>query len=152
MPDYKSNSNNPSYDAPGNIYDNKAECTMSAPPTSHIHKINAILPSASIPFNLGNGSDSSDENAFNREVSHTPLTVDHLMWDANVFGGNEFPTKINCLLDNGAHLVLIRPETVADLALPIHKLDTPISVTLALEGKKTTSVFHDYVHCWNWIM
>jgi hypothetical protein len=138
--------NNPSYDAPGNMYDNKAERTMSAPPTSHIREINAILPSASIPFNLGNGSDSSDDNAFDREVSHAPLTVDHLTWDANVFGGNEFPTKINCLLDNGAHLVLIRPETVADLALPIRKLETPISVTLALEGKKTVSVFHDYVY------
>ena len=51
--------NNPSYDAPGNMYDNKAERAMSAPPTSHIREINAILPSASIPFNLGNGSDSS---------------------------------------------------------------------------------------------
>ena len=141
--------NNPSYDAPtsGNIYDNsKAERAMSAPPTSHIRKINAILPSSSIPFNLGNGSDTSDENAFNREVSKAPLTVDHLTWDANVFGGNEFLTRINCLLDNGAHLVLIRLETVTDLALPIRKLETPISVTLALEGKKTVSVFHNYVY------
>ena len=53
---------------------------------------------------------------------------------------------INCLLDNGAHLILIRPETITDLALPIHKLETPISITLALEGKKTISIFHDYVY------
>ena len=115
--------NNPSYDAPpsGNMYNNnsKAECTMSAPPTSHIREINAILPSLSIPFNLGNSSDTSDENTFNRKVSDAPLTIDHLTWEANIFGGNEFPTKINCLLDNSAHLILIRPETVADLALPI---------------------------------
>ena len=138
--------NNLSYDAPGGMYDNKAECAMSAPPTSYIHEINVILPLSLIPFNIGNGSDSSDDNAFNCEVSHAPLTVDHLMWDANVFGRNEFPTKINCLLDNSAHLVLIRPETITDLALPICKLNTPISITLALEGKKTISVFHDYVH------
>ena len=63
--------NNPLYDAPpsGNMYDNsKVEHAMSAPPTSHIRKINAILPSSSIPFNLGNGSDTSDENAFNCET------------------------------------------------------------------------------------
>ena len=137
---------NPSYDAPTGMYDNhKADRTMSAPPTSHIREINAILPSSSIPFNLGNGSDTSDENAFNHEVSKAPLTVEHLTWDANVFGGNEFPSKINCLLDNGAHLVLIRPEAIADLALPIRKLETPISVTLALEGQETVSVLHDYV-------
>jgi hypothetical protein len=138
--------NNPSYEAPGNMYDSRAERAMSAPPTSHIREVNAILPSSSIPFNLGNGSDTSDENALNHEVSDAPLSVEHLTWDANIFGGNSFPTKINCMLDNGAHLVLIRPETVADLALPIRKLEQPISVTLALEGKKTITTLHDYVH------
>ena len=139
--------NNPSYDMPRNMYDNnKVEQAMSALPTSHICEVNAILPSSSIPFNLGSSSDTSDENAFNCKVSKAPLTVDHLTWDANVFGRNEFPMTINCLLDNGAHLVLIRPETVTDLTLPIYKLETPISVTLALEGKKTISVFHDYVY------
>ena len=139
--------NNPSYNMPRNMYDNnKAEWAMSALPMSHIHEVNAILPSSSIPFNLGSGSDTSDKNAFNCEVSKAPLIVDHLTWDANVFGRNEFPTTINCLLDNGAHLILIRPETITDLMLPIRKLETLISVTLALEGKKTISVFHDYVY------
>ena len=89
----------------------------------------------------------SEENDFIGTVSNiTPLTIDHLQWEANVFGSNEFPTCITCLLDNGAHLILIRPETVADLMLPIRKLTEPISVTLALEGKKTINIFHDYVH------
>ena len=52
---------------------------------------------------------------------------------------------MNCLLDNGAHLVLIRPETVTDLALPIRKLKEPVSVTLTLQGTKTENIFHDYV-------
>jgi len=113
---------NPSYS--GN---KSAEHAVSAPPTSHIREVNAVLPSTSIPFALGNGSDTSDENAF-QHVSNAPTTVPHLIWEANVFGGNEFPTRIECLLDNGAHIVLIRPETVADLALPIRKLKEPISV------------------------
>ena len=131
---------------------NKAERSMSAPPASHIQEINAVLPSSSIPFVLGNGSDSSEENNFHRvssapiAVKIAPVTVEHLKWDANVFGGNEFPMRMNCLLDNGAHLVLIRPETVADLALPIRKLNEPICVTLALQGKKTITELFDYVH------
>jgi len=71
--------------------------------------------------------------------------VEHLTWEANMFGGNEFPTRMNCLLDNGAHLVLIRPETVADLALPIKKLPEPISATLAIGSKETPTKFHNYV-------
>jgi len=132
--------NAPTYDG------NRAERAASVPPTAHIRKVNAVLPS-SIMFALGNGSVSSEENDFIGAVSDiAPLTVNHLQWNANVFGENEFPTRITCLLDNGAHLVLIRPETVADLALPIRKLTEPISITLALEGKKTVNVFHDYVH------
>jgi len=128
--------NNPPY------IGSRAERAMSAPPTSHIREVNAVLPSSSIPFALGNGSDTSDEN----RVSIAPLTVEHLKWEANVFGSNEFPTRVECLLDNGAHLVLIRPETVADLALPIRKLCEPISVTLALEGDKIVSELYDYVN------
>jgi len=79
-------------------------------------------------------------------VEIAPVTVEHLKWDANVFGGNKFPMRVNCLLDNGAHLVLIRPETVADLALPIRKLNKPICVTLALQGENTITKLFDYVH------
>jgi len=131
---------------------NKAERAVSAPPTSHIRQINAILPSASIPFALGSGSDTEDENALHgvstnppTTIEVAPITVEHLIWEANVFGGNEFPTRMNCLLDNGAHLVLIRPETVTDLALPIRKLKEPVGVTLALQGTITETILHDYV-------
>ena len=131
--------NAPTYDG------NKAECAASALLGAYIQEVNAVLPSL-IAFALGNGSISSEENDFLGAVSNiAPLTIDHLQWNANVFGGNKFPTRITCLLDNGTHLVLIRPETVADLALPIQKLTEPISITLALEGKKTVNVFHDYV-------
>lgn len=126
---------------------NKAtDRSVSAPPTSHSRGINAILPSTSPSCALGSGSDTSDENTFQRRVSEAPLTVEHLWWEANVFGGNEFPTRMNCLLDNGAHLVLIRPETVADLALPVKKLREPIGATLAIGDKKTYTEFHNYVY------
>src|SRR5271155_2151893 len=48
---------------------------------------------------------------------------------------------------NGAHLVLIRPETVASLGLPIHRLTEPICVSLALSASlETVSHFSDYVY------
>lgn len=123
----------------------KGERSVSAPPTSHIREINAILPSSSIPFVL-EGSDTSEENTFLHGVSSAPLSVEHLIWEANIFGGNEFPTRKECLLDNSAHLVLIRPEMVADLALPIKKLKEPIRVTLAIQGTKTVIELYDYVN------
>ena len=69
-----------------------AERLVSAPPTSHIHGVNAILPFALLSCALGSGSDTSDDNGFQHGVSEAPITVQHLTWEANVFGGNEFST------------------------------------------------------------
>jgi hypothetical protein len=48
-------------------------------------------------------------------------------------------------LDNGAHLVLIRPEMVADLGLNIRKLHTPQSITVAINSQQQTFQLVDYV-------
>jgi hypothetical protein len=45
---------------------------------------------------------------------------------------NDVQIPYDCLLDDGAHLVLIRPETVTDLGLPIRRLHKPVTVTVAL--------------------
>jgi hypothetical protein len=79
----------------------------------------AILPSSTaIPFVLGTGASDTDSE----QSSVSPISVPHYIWHAQIDGKNEFPTQINCLLDNGAHLILIRPEIVADLSLHIRKL------------------------------
>ncbi|KAJ3495874.1 hypothetical protein NLJ89_g10566 [Agrocybe chaxingu] len=101
----------------------------------------AVLPSLTVNFALGNGTDSG---ASDNEVS--PISVPHLMWKAQVMGRDEFPTPVECMLDCGAHLVLIRPEVVADLGLPKRKLDEPVCVTLALENKKTVVFLDHYVN------
>jgi hypothetical protein len=47
---------------------------------------------------------------------------------------------------DGAHLVLIRPETITDLGLPICRLHTPECVTLALNNNpKSVTQLWDYV-------
>jgi hypothetical protein len=91
----------------------------------------AVLPSSSQTFALGEGSDS--------DYSVSPISVPHFFWKANVFGCDEFPLTVDCLLDNGAHIVLIRPETVTDLALPIRKLHEPIRVSVALQNSNSLS-------------
>jgi hypothetical protein len=125
-------------------------------PTSFIEEINnetttppiaqntvaAILPSSSsTPFVLGTGE--SDTESDPSTVS--PISVPHYIWHANIHATSEFPTPIDCLLDNGAHLVLIRPETVTDLGLKIRKLKTPQCATVAINSQRHTFHLADYV-------
>jgi hypothetical protein len=104
--------------------------------------IAAILPSSSsTPFALGTGD--SDTESDPSTVS--PISVPHYIWHANIHANSEFPTPIDCLLDNGAHLVLIRPETVADLGLTIRKLNTPQCATVAINSQRHTFHLANYV-------
>ena len=130
--------------------------TYSAQPTCYVEEVPndsssnhvqtsvaAVLPSASsTPFVLG--TRDSDTESSNSTVS--PISVPHYIWHANVHGVSEFPTPVDCLLDNGAHLVLIRPETVADLGLKIRKLHKPQLATVAIKSKRHTFHLFDYVH------
>ena len=115
-----------------------AEC--NTPPVTQ-NSIAALLPSASIPFNLGTGGSDTESD----QSTVSPISVPHYIWHANVHGKSEFPTPIKCLLDNGAHLVLIRPETVADLGLHIRKLPKPESATVAINSQQHTFFLADYV-------
>ena len=111
------------------------------PPTT-LTSVAAILPSSSSgSFALGNGE--SDTESDPSIVS--PISVPHYIWHANVHGTAEFPIPIDCLLDNGAHLVLIRPETVVDLGLKIRKLVKPQCATLAIKSQRQTFFLSDYV-------
>ena len=109
---------------------------------THQSSVAAILPSSSAtPFNLGNGGSDMESEP----TSVSPISVPHYIWNANVYGNNDFPTPIPCLLDNGAHLVLIRPETVVDLGLKIRKLHKPESATVAINSQRHTFLLADYV-------
>jgi hypothetical protein len=114
----------------------------STAPQSVQASIAAILPSSSsTPFALGTGD--SDTESDPSTVS--PISVPHYIWHANIHANSEFPTPIDCLLDNGAHLVLIRPETVADLGLTIRKLNTPQCATVAINSQRHTFHLANYV-------
>ena len=66
--------------------------------------------------------------------------------EGTVWNSDDIQVPYDCLLDDGAHLVLIRPETVTDLGLPIRKLKEPVSVTLALNNNPDSiKEFYNYV-------
>ena len=104
--------------------------------------VGAVLPSSSFqPFALLGDNDTSGST---EDVS--PLTCPHLIWRAQIWNSDDVQIPYDCMLDDGAHLVLIRPETVTDLGLPIRRLPEPVSVTLALNSNPdTVTELWDYV-------
>lgn len=89
----------------------------------------AVLPSAAVPFTLGNGSFSTDEVG--------PLMVKYFWWQAKAWTPNDTFLTLKCLIDCGAHLNCIRNDLIATLGLKIHHLANPLPVTLAFDGGAT---------------
>ena len=58
------------------------------------------------------GDSDSDEYSVS-----PPLTIPNLYWNANVVGRDGFFVAVKVMIDNGAHIVLIRPELVKTLGL-----------------------------------
>ena len=110
--------------------------------TSTAAPVGAVLPSSNFqPFALLGDSDTSGST---EDVS--PLSVPHLIWKGQIWNSDDVQVPYDCLLDDGAHLVLIRPETVTDLGLPIRRLSAPVSVTLALNNNQDSlTELWDYV-------
>ena len=90
----------------------------------------AFSPSAA----LGNGTDSGGSDSVS---DLAPLKCKHFTWSCLINGPLlEFPLKVSSLVDNGCHLVLIRPEIVEKLGLPILSLDIPETVNVAIKDHK----------------
>jgi len=56
------------------------------------------------------GSGESDSSASSDEVCVGPLSVPHLLWCGTVWNKDNLQILAKCLLDDGAHFALIRPE------------------------------------------
>jgi hypothetical protein len=130
--------------------------TSSAPPTASttssslvevntsndsdfIASIFGPLASSSV---IGNGSFSSDGDS---SVCQ-PFKSKHYVWKCKIDGTlDKFPLTVSTLIDNGAHMVLIRPETVKQLGLASFPLPQPETIDVAISSsgstKKTLSHF-----------
>ncbi|KAJ7585334.1 hypothetical protein C8J56DRAFT_1052639 [Mycena floridula] len=71
----------------------------------------------------------------------------HLVWQCEISGPlSSFPIKTRVLIDNGSHLVLIRPELTAEMGLKLQKLKVPEHVDVALKnGDSIPTILSDYV-------
>jgi hypothetical protein len=103
----------------------------------------AILPNSPAEYT----SDSDEDwDVSCGEVSLLPLHGKHLVWNCQIHSQtmNDFPVKTCALIDNGAHLVLIRPDLVDRLGLKKFKLHAPelIDVAFSKENKKTKLYYY----------
>ena len=103
----------------------------------------AILPQS--PADYTSDSDE-DWDVSHRDVSHSPHRSKHLIWQCQIHSlTNDFPVKTRALLDNGAHLALIRPELVERLGLKKYRLHEPEPVDVAFSSEKKITHLYHYV-------
>jgi Aspartyl protease len=84
---------------------------------------------------IGDGSFLTDSDTSVRQ----PFKSKHYIWKCTIDGhADEFPLKFSTLIDNGAHMVLIRPETVKKLGLPALLLPQPEIIDVAVSSSSST--------------
>jgi hypothetical protein len=86
----------------------------------------AVIPSASTPFTLGDGSFSTEEVC--------PISFCHLLWSAKILDRLDSFSSVSCLIDTGAHINCIRSDLVDRLGLTPKFLKKALPVTLAFDG------------------
>jgi hypothetical protein len=119
--------------------------TMPLTITFAVNSVFAVLPSSSYISFVLSDDDPDCSNSTNKVSLFGPMSVPHLLWRATVWNANNIQVPVNTLLDNRAHLALIKPDFVATLKLPIKKLSKPLSITLALQDSPTVVELYDYV-------
>ena len=129
----------------------KAANSAKAPPSSQLNMaasvseipnnklddfIAAVFPN--LPSGLiGDGSENSD-SSFSSVSVQPPLKSKHFIWNCSLTGpAVTFPITAPSLIDNGCHMVLIRPDIVEKLGLPIFALKEPETVDIAISFSKS---------------
>ena len=99
--------------------------------------IAAVFPSLSSSA-VGDGSFSDGSDSSFAPVSPPPpLKSKHFIWNCTLTGpAVTFPINKPSLIDNGCHMVLIRPDLVEELGLPILALENPENVNVAISFSK----------------
>ena len=101
-----------------------------------------VLPNLSHEYH----SDSDEDLDVSRREVSPKLCAKHLIWNCQLHSlTNDFPVKTRALIDNGVHLVLIRPELMEQLGLKRHKLHEPELVDVAFGDKRSKTKLYHYV-------
>jgi hypothetical protein len=123
--------------------------SVSEVPANKEDFIAAVFPNLSSGI-IGDGSfsDNSD-NSFSSVSEPPPIKSKHFIWNCSLTGPSvTFPVTKPSLIDNGCHMVLIRPDVVEELGLPIFALKQPENVDVAISFSKSgiTREKHSLVH------
>ncbi|KAJ7590647.1 hypothetical protein C8J56DRAFT_1046897 [Mycena floridula] len=92
--------------------------------------------------------DEEDEVESDEDSVSFTVRPKHFMWHCQItpISPSSLPVKVNALIDNGSHLVLIHPELVKELGLPVKKLKVPEIVDVALKnGESSCTVLSEFV-------
>jgi len=82
---------------------------------------------------IGNGSLSEGDISVS-----PPFKSKHFVWKCTIDGpAAEFPLKFSSLIDNSCHLVLIHPDTVSRLGLPVLSLPEPEVVNIVISSSSS---------------
>ena len=65
-----------------------------------------------------------------------PLTIPNLYWSARVLRWDGFFVTVKAMIDNGAHIILIRPDMVEALSLEWKHLWKPQVINVAMNEEK----------------
>ncbi|PPQ76896.1 hypothetical protein CVT24_008781 [Panaeolus cyanescens] len=95
------------------------------------------LGSLSPPPVLPEDADSSVDSVI-------PSSAPHLIWDCLSHDDEGSPLRLSCMLDSGAHLVLVRPDIVKKLGLIPQRARKPQLMSLALENAVRTVKLFNY--------
>ncbi|KAJ7104802.1 hypothetical protein C8R44DRAFT_639620, partial [Mycena epipterygia] len=90
--------------------------------------------------------DDSDDSV---DSAASGVSEPHLYWDFRMEGPmSNLPIDVRGLIDNGAHLVLIRKDLVQRLALRRSRLHKPVPISVALETNNapSTAMLYEYIH------
>ena len=100
--------------------------------------IAAIFPSL-LSSAVGDSSFSEGSDNSFASVSASPhIKSKHLIWDCLLTGPKvNFPVTKPALIDNGCHMVLIRPDIIHELGLDMFTLDQPEQVNIAISFSKS---------------
>ena len=115
-----------------------AAITEASPGNESSDLVAAVFPS--LPpgaVSDGNSFSDSSDNSFSSVSAPPPFKCKHFIWDCSLTGPSvDFPLKRASLIDNGCHMVLIRPDVVKELGLPVFTLPEPEDVEVAISFSK----------------
>ena len=113
---------------------NTVASVTEAPPTEMNDFLATVFPNLSSGLIEDGSFSEGEDSSFSSSMSTPPpLKSKHFIWNCSLMGPSVILPVIKLgLIDNSCHMVLIRPDLVNELGLPIFALKEPEVVDVAI--------------------